>query len=446
MAFGKKIHGQHKRPQLRKVSIRIYIPDEGRFVNSEDVAFEMKKEKMFIRSYSWGQANLSWSVVIEELLHAAEQLGNDVVFLSTNGFRGMKRWNADKSLEQEFFQRQFIRDNGKFDIDLTYTVPQNFPSRFLSTSKCKMAIYAYESSIMPEGWKKFYNIVDYVLPPSDYCADMIKRNGCPEEKIKVVPHGVDLSLFNPDVEPLDLKTEKKVKFLCVAEPHYRKQLDKLLKLYRETFTSDDDVCLVLKTKIFKTKEEVAGKKGFEQDLAPLLIDFKKDPKAPEIKVISKRLDNIAALYTACDAFALMTASEGWGVPYLEALATGLPVIAPRHGGQLQFLNDSNAILTKCGVRRARPQEQYWGGHPKAVVGNPDEKDFSDAMHTMYKEILHLKSTKDNPISDESEVSRSILEEKYKRMKISALDTASRLTWQNAMQQIIDIAREHNAAL
>lgn len=398
-----------------------------------------------IRSYSWGAANISWSVVIEELLFAAEQKGHNTVFLSTNGFKGMKHWTPEKSLEAEFRARELLRDGGRFDIDLTYTVPQNFPQRFLGSSKCKMAIYAYESSIMPNGWKDFYGIVDYVLPPSKYCADMIRKNGCPDHKIKVVPHGVDTDVFHPDVSPLDLKLDHSVKFLCVAEPHYRKQIDRLMEVFCKTFTSDDDVCLVIKTKIFRTQEDIDDMKGFEMDLMPIVkrLKNKYGAKMPRIQFVSKRLRNISSLYAACDAFTLMTASEGWGVPYLEALAMGMPVIAPRHGGQLEFLNDDNAVLTPCGTRKARPQEQYWGGHPNATVGNPNEKAFGEAMHKMYEEIRAIKT---NKLKLRSVGFSSLLHNRYEKMRENALATAQRFTWKNAMQRIIDIAEEHNDRL
>jgi len=396
---------------------------------------------MKVRSFSWGEATISWSVVVEELLYAAENMGHDVNFISTNGYKGMKYWTDKKGLNHETAQRAFLKNGGVYDIDLTYTVPQNFPQRFAPNSKTKMAIYAYESSIMPHSWKDFYHITDYVLPPSQYVANMMERNGCPKDKIVVVPHGVDLNVFNPQVSPMKINTNKKIKMLCIAEPHYRKQLDKLLNLYCKSFTSKDDICFVLKTKIFKPGDEI---RGFEMDLKPKLLKLKKKygSSMPEIKVISSRLDNIASLYTACDFFALMTASEGWGVPYLEALACGIPVIAPEHGGQLQFLNKKNSILTKCGTRKARNQEQYWKPHPKAIVGNPDEEAFSEAMQQVYSDLLKNKSSlkpTHTMLKDFPRKSKSIIQIDYDKMIAEGIATAQKLTWKNAMKQIMDLA-------
>jgi len=373
--------------------------------------------KMLFRSYTWGAANISWSVVMEELLRAAEDMGHTTHLISTNGTQGMLYWNEQKLLQSMQAERELQRRNIPYDIDITFTVPRNFPQRFLNNSKVKMAIYDYESSIMPKEWKNFYHLVDFVLPGSQYVAEMFKRNGCPEEKIKVVHHGVDLNVFNPSIEPLSLPTQKGFKFLCIGEPHYRKQIDKLLQVYCNTFTSDDDVTLILKTKIFNTGDT---RKVFEMDLRPVLAELKSKMgnKMPEIKIIQKRFDNIASLYTACDAFVLMTASEGWGMPYLEALACNLPVIAPRHGGQLDFLNDDNAILCDTGTRKARDQEQYWGRSPGAVVGSPDEGHYSQLMREMYENHTEIKN----------------------RLRPHMENTVKDFTWAKAVEKIINIAK------
>lgn len=372
---------------------------------------------MKVRSHTWGEANLSWSVVMQELLYAMKQNGHTAHFLSTNGTAGMIHWDEMKHLADVESERLMRSSKEPYDIDITFTAPPNFPDRFLKTSKVKMALYDYESSIMNPNWRRYYQEVDFVVPSSKYVAEMFERNGCPSEKIKIVHHGVDLNIFHAGIQPMELPTQKTFKFLCVAEPHYRKQIDKLLEVYCSNFSSKDDVTLILKTKIFKDGDQL---KPFEMDLRPILNKLKNKygPFMPEIKIISKRIDNIASLYTACNAFVLMTASEGWGIPYLEALACGIPVIAPRHGGQLDFLNDSNSLLSDAGTRLARPQEQYWTVTLGATVGDPDPIHYGKLMKKMVEEYSDIRQKLTQPMSD----------------------TVLKFTWKSAAEKIIDIAK------
>lgn len=372
---------------------------------------------MKFRSFTWGSADLSWSVVMEELLHSAELNGHSVDFISTNGTKGMMYWNEKRNSEAMASERKMIKANKPYDIDIVFTVPQNFPQRFLQSSRVKMALYDYESSHMPKTWKNYYKLVDFVLPSSNYVADMFRRNGCPSDKIHPVHHGIDLNVFNPSVQPTRINSDKKFKFLCVAAPHYRKQLPALLDVYCKTFSSKDDVTLVLKTKIFKSDEKP---KPFEVDLNTKLLELRKTYgyEMAEITIFDQRLDNMASLYTACDAFALMTASEGWGMPFLEAMSCGLPVIAPRFGGQLDFLNDKNSILTNCGIRKALPQEQYWGVTPGATTGSPDPVDFSDKMYALYRNY----------------------DQTLNKLSSEMAGTVKNFTWDLAIKKIIDLAK------
>jgi glycosyltransferase involved in cell wall biosynthesis len=50
------------------------------------------------------------------------------------------------------------------------------------------------------------------------------------------------------------------------------------------------------------------------------------------------------LYATADVYVGPTRGEGWGRPFLEAMACGLPVIATRWGGNLAFMDDDNSLL------------------------------------------------------------------------------------------------------
>ncbi len=378
---------------------------------------------MRIRSHSWGRANLSWSYVMEGLLHGCEQLGHEIVFISTNGTGGMRRWNEGRAAAAVAREQEMIAAAAPFDLDITFTIPPNFPKRFLANSRVRAAAYAYESSLMPAKWTPFYDMVDVMLPCSNYVAEMMLRNGCPLEKIRVLPYGVDTTLFNPDCPPVALPTQKAFKFLCVAAPHYRKQLDRLLEVYCQRFTAQDDVALLIKTTLFKKEDP---RKTYEIDLKAVFAQLsqKYGSQMPEVRFLYGHMANMGSLYTACDAFVLMTASEGFGMPFLEALACELPVVAPRHGGQIDFLNDNNALLGDAGTRLAREQEQYWGGQAGAITGNPNEEHFGDLMIRIYKNYSGEKN----------------------RLLPHMRGTVSKLSWTNIATQLVQIVEDKTPAV
>ena len=46
---------------------------------------------------------------------------------------------------------------------------------------------------------------------------------------------------------------------------------------------------------------------------------------------------MAGLYAAADAFVLPTRAEGWGRPFMEAMAMGIPVVGTGWGGHMDFI-------------------------------------------------------------------------------------------------------------
>jgi glycosyltransferase involved in cell wall biosynthesis len=57
-------------------------------------------------------------------------------------------------------------------------------------------------------------------------------------------------------------------------------------------------------------------------------------------------ENLADIYANCDALVHPNAREPFGIAPLEAMASGLPVVAPRAGGVLSYANSTNAWLIK----------------------------------------------------------------------------------------------------
>jgi glycosyltransferase involved in cell wall biosynthesis len=304
--------------------------------------------------------------------------------------------------------------NRPYDLELAYTIFMQGPRRFYPETPCRMVIWNFESSVLPPGWHLYHRAVDYVLPSSKYSADIFIQNGMPSDKVVRVPHGVYTEMFNPGIPPMRLHTQKRVKFLHNAIPHHRKLHERVLEAYLEAFTADDDVCLVMKTKL-KTPEKT---KPFEVDVREILKKVLKGrKKAPEIEIINAFVPDIGSLYTACDAVVSMSAAEGFNLTLLEGLACGSLVIAPRHGGQLDFLNDENSLLVDTGEMRAPFSMQYWTRAPHAVVGDPDARHCAELMRRVYEDPAGEKA----------------------RVAEPARRTVEEFTWERPARQILDLA-------
>ena len=66
-----------------------------------------------------------------------------------------------------------------------------------------------------------------------------------------------------------------------------------------------------------------------------------------------------SLYAAADCYVLISRGEGFGLPYLESAACGLPVIGSRYSGQTDFLDDSNSYLVDVDGFRSAEKTLAW---------------------------------------------------------------------------------------
>jgi len=71
---------------------------------------------------------------------------------------------------------------------------------------------------------------------------------------------------------------------------------------------------------------------------------------------------MAALYRASDAFVLATRGEGWGLPLLEAMACGLPVITTGIGPIREYATDQTALLLDYELVPARDSQDSTFDH------------------------------------------------------------------------------------
>ena len=219
--------------------------------------------------------------------------------------------------------------------DAAVTVRHAWPPNWTRPKSGKfVAVQPWEFGSLPEQWVKDLANVDEAWVPTEYVRNVYVDSGVPASKVFVVPNGVDTKKFHPQVAPMALATEKKFKFLFVGGTIYRKGPDVLLKAYLEAFTSTDDVCLVIKD--FGGKSVYAGQTFEAKIRAAQAL-----PNSPEILYLNDEMppESLPSLYTACDCLVLPYRGEGYGLPVVEAMACGLPVMVTAGGATDDFVRD-----------------------------------------------------------------------------------------------------------
>lgn len=151
--------------------------------------------------------------------------------------------------------------------------------------------------------------------------DMERFYGVPAERIHVVPDGVDTALFKPITDEAALAQWRRrtlgtdVPFvLYVGKPTRRRNLPQLLQAFAQLKRRQ-----ALPHKLMLIGTALPGT-GFEAliaelGLAPHVVTV---PHAPH--------EQIAWAYNACAAMVYPSSYEGFGMPVLEAIACGTPVI------------------------------------------------------------------------------------------------------------------------
>jgi FkbM family methyltransferase len=247
------------------------------------------------------------------------------------------RSSALQSLPEEFkriahtIQHESLRNA---DVTVCHAWPPNWqrPKR-----GALVVIQPWEYGVLPQEWVRKAKEVDEFWVPSTFVRNSYIKSGINADKVHVVPNGVDPAKFSAHAKPMALSTKRRFKFLFVGGTIHRKGPDLLLKAYLETFTAADDVCLVIKD--FGSDSIYAG-----QTLATQIQAAQQLTDAPEILYLKDDLapEQLPGLYTACDCLAHPYRGEGFGLPVLEAMSCGLPVIVTAGGATEDFATDALA--------------------------------------------------------------------------------------------------------
>jgi len=227
--------------------------------------------------------------------------------------------------------------------------------------------------------------IEYIFVPSNHTLQAVLKTiidnrtieKAPKwlEKLKIMPHGVDMNKFYPKnkIRVDNLNNENVVPFTFLANKGFRNLEDRggiqyLLKAYLEEFTKEDNVKLIIKIN-----------PAYGVNLK-LFDEFDKKNK-PKIKIISDNYDydKLVNLYNQCDVFVSPTRAESFNLPCIESLACGKPVITTQFGGQAEYVTNENGWIIDGEMTEIKHELQYEG----ISWITPNIKELRKAMREAY---------------------------------------------------------------
>jgi len=310
------------------------------------------------------------------------------VKLTTNLVPGWERLVNDAELKM-------IKEVDDFETNLIITNPSFWRQNALA--KHNYAFLIWEGDSVPK-WivEECKNpALEKILVVSKHTLEALRKSceGLEDsqvedilEKVRMVPHGVDLEVFKPKEMPHP-------KFTFFANKGFTNMEDRggiqyLIRAYAEEFDGKDTELLIKINPAYGVP-----------DIKSMFPDLER----PDIRFIGDNLHfkDIAQLYNLSDVFVSPTRSEAFNLPCLEALACGKPVIATNFGGQTDFVDKECGWLIDYDLVEVEHELEYEG----VKWATPKHEDLKKA----------LRFAKENP-------------EICKAMKERCLGMAKEYTW------------------
>lgn len=309
----------------------------------------------------------------------------------------------------------FQKDRFTSDVVIYNNFPKGVSSKHNLTElpgSTKLMYTAWEESIYPKEWVEEINEnLHGMMTASSFTREILRKSGI-KVPIKVVPNALDKEFLEKTPGEFKLNTSKNFKFLHLSTAKQRKGVDVLLKAYFEQFTKDDDVVLVIKS--FP---------GPDNRVEEILRELKKENSPEVIHINNPDLTDqeLMNLTNSVDCVVYPSRAEGFGLPILEAMYIGTPVIATGYSGYLDFASEENTYLIEYELEDAINSEFANIG---AKWAEPSVEDLKSKMKYIYSNF------------NDGKYNNEIL------TKISkAKEAAKKLTWEHAAELAYEFVKE-----
>lgn len=189
-----------------------------------------------------------------------------------------------------------------------------------------------------------FRCADAHVAKSPALSEAYRRAGMPEEKLWEIPYGVDVDRFRPVSRRETERTREKLGLpgegtlaLFVGGINERKGVHRLVEAFRAICDQVPDLDLVLVGPTDKYDQ------GYVERVRGAISD---DGLGGRVTLVGRMVDNVNEYMRAADVYVLPSSREGLPITVLEAMASGLAVVAsdiPEISGT-QIVSGENGLL------------------------------------------------------------------------------------------------------
>lgn len=238
------------------------------------------------------------------------------------------------SIGISFLYKLILKELGKPEVlhvhftDLGYaalTLKQNTDVPFIITEHSSLINKPVIENQLFNTAKAVYEQADAVVAVSPALANVIKNKF--NIKSIYIPNIVDTNLFKYTIKPTSITFN----FVSIGNLIIGKRMDLTIEAFYIAFRDLSDVTLT----IFGEGDERIKIEG-------IIRKYHLENKVFLMGMCSREV--IKEKLKTSDCFVLASQSETFGVAYIEALASGVPVIATKCGGPEVFVNEENGCM------------------------------------------------------------------------------------------------------
>lgn len=349
--------------------MRLRNKAEVKVMNSPDIAYNPQHWKEFKRFGFMGNVDFEsgWGNVSYNLIKYTIP-SHDLCW--TGDYKGDIDSNMKSAMKKELHQ----------DMGMVYhEQPKNYWNDKMFGKN--IAILPFETTRVPQSWVPKLNNMDAVFVPCKQNIGMMKNSGV-TVPIELIHWGIDESMFSP----LERQDDSIFTFGTLGALSVRKGTDMLVDAFSKAFPPNiTDVRLICKSSL------------------TYFPFWNKDPRIIIDMSLVKHNELIENFFKKIDCFVYPTRGEGFGLPPLEAMATGVPAITTDWSGPAEYNNNEIGWMLNYSMIKAKSFTEIVYKEDCGEWAEPNVDQLIEMMRYCYenrnevkeKGLLAAQSVKDN---------------------------------------------------